>query len=395
MNLPRSPLFALTLLVASVANAEATIVVREGRGEAAVVNKDEPAAFEAARQQALRDAVEQAAGVRIDADTVAVNNQLVRDQVFANTSGYVKKFELLDRKLEKGVVTVRVKADVITEHLDRDLQAARDLVRRAGRPRLIVLIQEQTITADGKTTLNSNTLATVLSEAFKADGYDLKDPAFAAGKVRVGAAIGPAEVKEIGDLSKAQFILYGTASFRHQVVEVDAQKTGMLDKAQIFPVTGEYDLSLFSTDDGSVITKVSEPLRFAKPEQAGQHALISYEYTSMALVKVRKAEIAAGVRRGILEHLRNQFVNGRAITMTVGGLESFGAAKDFRKSMDALKGMKDTVQDGFAGGKASYRVTYLGNAQELAEQLEASTFKRRKLNVLSVSSGAVEVQVAR
>jgi hypothetical protein len=394
MNLLRS-LFALMLLVAGVASAEATIVVREGRGEAAVVNKDEPAAFEAARQQALRDAVEQAAGVRIDADTVAVNNQLVRDQVFANTSGYVKKFELLDRKLEKGVVTVRVKADVITDHLDRDLQAARDLVRRAGRPRLVVLIQEQTITADGKTTMNSNTLATVLSEAFKADGYDLKDPAFAAGKVRVGAAIGPAEVKEIGDLSKAQFILYGTASFRHQVVEVDGQKTGMLDKAQIFPVTGEYDLSLFSTDDGSVITKVSEPLRFAKPEQAGQHALISYEYTSMALVKVRKAEIAAGVRRGILEHLRDQFVNGRAITMTVGGLESFGAAKDFRKSMDALKGMKDTVQDGFAGGKASYRVTYLGNAQELAEQLESSTFKRRKLSVLSVSSGAVEVQVAR
>ncbi len=40
-------------------------------------------------------------------------------------------------------------------------------------------------------------------------------------------------------------------------------------------------------------------------------------------------------------------------------------------------------------------MTYLGNAQELAEQLEGSTFKRRKLNVLSVSSNTVEVQVAK
>ena len=393
MPLSRSCL--LLLLAAPAALAQATVSVKEGQGEAAIVNKDEVAAFEDAKKRALRDAIEQAAGVRIDADTVAVNNQLVRDQVFANSSGYVKKFELLDKKVDKGVVTVRVKAEIITDNLERDIQAARDLVKRAGRPKVIILVQEQTIPVDGKTTLNSNTVATVLSETFKTDGYDLKDPAFAAGKVRIGAAIGPAEAKEIGDLSKAQFILYGTASFRHQTMDVDPQRTGMLDKAPIFPVTGEYDLSLFSTDDGTLITKVSEQLRFNKPEQVTQNALISYEYTSMALVKLRKGEIAASIRKGILEHLRNQFVNGHAISMTVAGLESFGATKDFKKSVDAMKGIKETTQDGFANGKASYRVTYLGNAQELAEQLEGSTFKRRKLNVLSVSSNTVEVQVAK
>ena len=68
--------------------------------------------------------------MRIDADTVVVNNQLVRDQVFANTSGYVKKFDVLEKKADKGVMTVKVKADVITESLEKDIVAARDLVKR-------------------------------------------------------------------------------------------------------------------------------------------------------------------------------------------------------------------------------------------------------------------------
>ena len=124
----------LSLALALTAFAQ-TVVTKEGTGEAAIVNKDEIKAFEEAKDKALRSAVEQASGVRIDADTTVVNNQLVRDQVFANTSGYVKKYDVLDKKVEKGVVTVKVKADIITESLEKDVTAARDLVKRIGRPR--------------------------------------------------------------------------------------------------------------------------------------------------------------------------------------------------------------------------------------------------------------------
>ena len=380
--------FAVVFAVSALAGPQATVAVREGLGEAAILKGDEQRAFDEAKARALRQAVETAAGVRIDADSVAVNNQLVRDQVFANTSGYVKKYEVVEKKVEKGVISVKVKAEVITDNLDKDIQAARDLVARAGRPKLVILVQEQTLSTDGKATVNSSTVATVLTEAFKADGYDIKDPAFAAGKLKVGAAIGAAEAKEIGDLSKAQFILYGTASFHDQIYDPNS------DKQTVFSVTGEYDLTLFSTDDGTVVTKISEPLKFVGGEGVSK-SLLSYERTALNLVKTRQEEIAASVRKGVLEHLRSQYVNGRSIALTVGGLESFGAAKDFLKSVSALKGIKDGVQDGFANGKASYRVNFLGSTSELAEHLEAATFKRRKLNVVSVTGNTMEVVVAK
>ena len=166
----------LSLSLAVIAFAQ-TVVTKEGTGEAAVVNKDEIKAFEEAKDKALRAAVEQAAGVRIDADTVVVNNQLVRDQIFANTTGYVKKFDVLEKKIDKGVVTVKVKADIITESLEKDVTAARDLVKRIGRPKVIILIQENTLQADNKAVISSNTFSTVISEAFTADGYDVKYPA--------------------------------------------------------------------------------------------------------------------------------------------------------------------------------------------------------------------------
>lgn len=381
-----------------------TVVTKEGSGEAAVVNKDEAKAFEEAKNNALRAAIEQASGVRIDADTTVVNNQLVRDQVFSNTSGYVKKYDVLDKKVEKGVVTVKVKADIITENLEKDVTAARDLVKRIGRPKVVILMQESTLQGDGKAVINSNTFSTVLSEAFTTDGYDLKDPAFAAGKVRIapGVVLQQGEAKEIGDLSKADFIVYGTATFRQQSMgaigdtkDAASQAKGSLVDSSLFLVSGEYDLSVFATRTGSSIAKISNNFAFKDPGTAIKASIVSFERTALELARARKAEINASLRKAILEYFRNELVNGARLELAVAGLDSFTAAKDFKKSIESMKGIKEATQDSFANGKAAYRITYLGSSQDLAEQMEAATFKKKKINVVSVTGNTLEVQVAK
>jgi hypothetical protein len=178
--------------------------------------------------------------------------------------------------------------------------------------------------------------------------------AFAAGKVRLGV---------------------GTASLHEQPFDPQAPKQ------LLFPVSGEY----------SVAAKRSEPLRPA----AEAVTALSSESTAMRLVKLRKEEIVAGVRKGILEHLREQCVNGRSIARTVSGLESFGAARELLKSLQALKGLKDGVQGGVTHGEASYRLSSLGTAAPLAEEVEASTFQHHRLSVVAVSPGTPELQVGR
>lgn len=389
----------LSLALALTAFAQ-TVVTKEGVGEAAIVNKNELKAFEEAKEKALRAAVEQAAGVRIDADTVVVNNQLVRDQVFANTSGFVKSSEVLDKKVDKGVVTVKVKADIITENLDKDLAAARDLVKRMGKPSLVIVIQEQTVPLGAKALYSSESIAVVLTESLKADGWDLKNEQGMNKKLKVDGAATLSEVaaKEIADTSGANYVLYGKALMRHQdfgggiVPSTDSKGV-----QAVFLLSGEYDLTLYATDNAEQITKLNGKLSMElfKPSSKNINVQDSYERTAFDLIKARKEEIVGPVRKAILEHFRDQTVNGKKINVSVGGLENFGAAKDFKKSIEAMKGIKDATQDGFANGKAAYRVTFLGSSQDFAEAIESATFKKKKLNVVSVSGNTLEVQVGK
>jgi hypothetical protein len=382
-------LFVFVVLVASFAFAQAaTVVVKEGTGEAAIVNKDEGRAFEQAKSAALRAAVEQAAGVRIDADTVVVNNQLVRDQVFANVSGYVKKFDIVSKKVEKGVVSVTVKAEVITDSLDKDITAARDLVKRMGKPTIVIVIQEQTIPIGEKALINSDVTATVLTDAFKADGWDIKDPQAINRTLKLdgAATLTGVALKEINSLSKADFVLYGRTVLRHQAVD------SMLKGAQVFPVTGEFDLVIAATDSERQLAKVAGKLDWDKPNSP---PMLSYERTAVNLIQARRSEIVDQVRRSVLEHFRNEVMNGRRLNMAVSGLDSFSSVKEFQKSIETIKGVREATQDTFANGKATFRITFDGKVDDLASELEAATFKKRKLVVVGNTANTLEVNVGK
>jgi hypothetical protein len=387
----------LALLVPLVAFAQATVVQKEAEGQAAVVNKDEVKAYEDAKAQALRNAIEAAAGVRVDADTVVVNNQLVRDQIFANTSGYVKNFTITDKKIEKGVATVKVKADVITDNLDKDITAARDLVKRMGKPTLVIIVQEQTLQLKGGATINSESIATVLTEALKADGWDIKDEKLLGGgkfKLEGAATLGATELKEIEKVTNAHYILYGKALFRHQDMGPGMVSTDAKGNQLLFPITGEYDLSLSATDSANQLVKLNGKINYDPKLTPKVDMGLSYERTAFDLIKAKKEEITGPVRKAIIEQFRDQQVNGKQFSLNLSGVDFTGAA-DFKKAIESIKGLKEATQDEFKGGVASYRVTYLGTAQDLATQVASATFKKKKLNIVSVTGNTLEVQVAK
>lgn len=378
---------ALCLVVGSWCFAQATLVTKEGTGEAAVLGGDEQKAYNEAKERALRHAVEQAAGVKIDADTLTVNNQLVRDQVFANTSGYVKSFDLTSKKIEKGVATVVVKAEVITDNLDKDIQAARALVKRMGRPSITIVVQEQTVPVGEKIISNSDVMATVLTDAFKDDGWDIKD-AQALNKslsLEGAATLGATELKRIQDLTKTQFILYGKVALRQQADPA---------LANYFPVFGEYDLALAATDNDSQIAKVAGKLSLTPKDKK---PVISYERSAFDLIKTHREEIVLPVRKAVLEHFRDQMVNGMEIVMSVSGLDSFGAAQQFQKSLEAIKGVREASAGAkpYEKGKATYKVMFLGSSSALATAVEAATFKKRKLEITSVSGNTLDVNLGK
>ena len=107
---------------------------REAEGEAAIVGGNVDRAAREAKEAALRSAVEQVAGVLVSSQSLAVNSQLVSDQVYAHSAGYVRSYEVLSQTTERNVVKVKVRAQVGTAELDRDLQAVQALVQPAPGP---------------------------------------------------------------------------------------------------------------------------------------------------------------------------------------------------------------------------------------------------------------------
>jgi hypothetical protein len=371
------------LLLAAQAGAQDKEQTVEVVGEAAIVNNDEVKAREDARRAALRNAVEQVAGTLVSADTLVQNSQLVQDRILTNAQGYVKKFSTPKYTKEGGVVTASLTATVSTAALDKDLQAIQLLVKSMDGRKLVILLQEQSIDTGGVVT-SSGVMSQALTDAFKKDGWTIIDPSFAAEKVRLapGAAMGAVEAKEIGNLSKADVILYGRVTFRFQ-------PDGAMTKG-FFPVTGEWDVSAFATDSGSQLANLAG--KFNSGKKTG---IISYERTAFDLARDQSNDTVGQVRQALYTHLSSARQNGNRVVVDVVGLVDYAAVEDFKRVLGQRRGVNDVAEGSFSGGKANYEVLYVGSTQDLAGEFRTATFKGKKVSVTGRSQNRVELTVGR
>src|SRR5256885_429222 len=93
-----SALTVVLLSTAAFAEDQAQVVTKEAQGEAAIVKGDLAKAKKDATDQALREAVVQAAGLYLSSDTVTQNSLLVSDKIYANAQGYVKNYAVTSEK---------------------------------------------------------------------------------------------------------------------------------------------------------------------------------------------------------------------------------------------------------------------------------------------------------
>ena len=67
---------------------------------------------DAALRNAYSNAIQQALGMYVDAETLVQNDQIIKDQVLTHSRGLIKEVKTLDQSTENGLYTVRVQAKV-------------------------------------------------------------------------------------------------------------------------------------------------------------------------------------------------------------------------------------------------------------------------------------------
>ncbi len=112
-------------------------------GAATIYSNNTSSARNQALQNALRQAVEQGVGTFIDSQTLARNYEVIRDEIYSTSQGYVTQYDIL----QEGVSTdgtsfeVSIRAEVAEGKIADKLTALRILHQKMGNKRLMILYQ--------------------------------------------------------------------------------------------------------------------------------------------------------------------------------------------------------------------------------------------------------------
>jgi len=155
----------------SAVQIKGDLITVEAEGFAPIKDGNKNAARDEARRDAYRDALEKALGALVTGVTEMENYMVVRDKVFSQTQGIVKKFDIVREKAgEDGIFHMTAICQVGYAALDGVLGPA--VIDAIGNPRVMVLIDER---IGERRPFLSATEGSVLG-VFEKAGYLLVDP---------------------------------------------------------------------------------------------------------------------------------------------------------------------------------------------------------------------------
>jgi hypothetical protein len=398
---------ALLTMAAAVRAAEPAVV--EATGEAAITGGNKILAKERATEDALRSAVEQAAGTLVSSATEVKNSQLVSDRILTRASGYVQKYEVLGSKVEGTTVQVRLRATVGLDKLADDLAAIGLALARKGMPRIALLIAEQRIdeikpaawwgnqggrgAAAGGLKIDQRVAENGLIAAWQPAGFTFVDMDALAGSVRqagiVTADLNAEQVREIKNLSGCDVVITGSAMAlkEHDVANMTQQISGLLSKVTGATCTANVSVRALNADNGEILAtaEANERSYDKSPLACGRDA------TEKATKK-----LAVELKQRLLATWSRQLDAGTRLTLKVAGVETLGHLNALMARLkDSVRGVKDVQQRRFQAGSADLDVTVTGTAQAFASELEEQVVKGKRVEVTGLSANTVELRLVK
>ena len=118
------------LLISASCFAKSVQVIGKGATERAAIHN------------AMRQAIEEVLGAKIDAKTLVKNHTVIEDEITTNSDGYISSYEVISKSVENDFYTVEILANVDSElvetHLLSRLQKKALITTNADNPRIAV-----------------------------------------------------------------------------------------------------------------------------------------------------------------------------------------------------------------------------------------------------------------
>jgi len=340
-------------------------------------------AREKAIDDALRRAVEQAVGTLISSDTMTNNFQVVHDKILAQTSGYVKKYEIIKEERVGQEFRVSVMADVGRENLQRSLEALGLLHELKEKPKVMVIIEEKVGGLFGTTAWeNVGQAESTLMERLVAAGFNVVDPATVRANIPRDKALrllegDPKAAATAGLQYGAQVVITGRAFSKNS--------GGRLLGTQMQSLQATLQARAVRADDGRVLSSRSEQ---------GAKAHIDEMQGGALAIKEASEKLSDAMVNDILKSWKAD-VYGRSqeITLIISGLVSYrhlSAVKSFLEK--DLQGVKAVHQRNFTQGTAELQLDFAGKTSLIADELSSKRFTGFRLEPTNVTPNRLDVR---
>ena len=324
---------------------------------------------EAAKKDALRNALERGAGMVIRNQSLAVDWQLARDVVLTETRGSVVKFDVLSMKKAGGVFRAKVRAVVSTELIAKDLSILHYLSNHARIACAIVDFAggKPAETALAQSSFERRLLAKQFNLVSRSQVERIK------ARDRLDSFKDAALARKLGERWGCDILITGKGYTNF------AKAEKVYGVEQLF-YTASIEAKAVLVSSGAVIASDNVTVR-----RGGRSAAAAEK---LALSGAGD-EIADRLIRKIVLHLRKSSLDENSIEILVKGV-TFEQLIELEKVLRKLKGMQKVVQRSYRDGAATLECRFKGDARTLA--LLIAKLDKPKLHIASVDRNRIEVK---
>lgn len=384
-------LFLLVCLIFGVsvtwAQTDSLNVSAEGVG--VIVDDNTALARDQAIQDGLRLVVEQAAGVMVSSETLVQNYEVLRDQVYSKSQGYIQRYEVTDESVEGNLYKVKILAAVAEGELKDDLMALGLLMARKNMPRVMIMVAEQNIgmhyysywwgiragTADLSITEN------VLMEKLNQKGFHIVDHSSRSGSLEIKApykieTLSNDAVREMGNLFDAEVVIYGKAL---------AKLAGSVLGTSMKSAQADVSLRVVSTDNGKVIASATHHAASVHPNEitAGSNAL-----------KMATEEITDKLLNQIVNQWTKEVSSGGLISLFVSQIPSYNHWVIFKEKISKqVRGVKGLHQRDYGANAATLDVNIPSSSQKLADELAIINFGDFNIDISRITPNGIYLTI--
>jgi hypothetical protein len=368
-------LLMLLIFVPIRSEAQDAITVKS-KGVGDIFAGREARARDAAIEDALRRAVEQAVGMFLHSETIVQNGDILNDSVYSRSKGYIRKYVILKEVADSKLYNVVVEADVSTGKLRNDLSAIGLLVVRKHKPRIMVVIPEYHINRRipdpaGETEI----IRRLLEKGFKVvDQYQVTKIRYN-DQVRAAIKGNTSLATKIGLEHGAEVIIIGEA-FSEYVGRI----YGELDSC-----SARIEARAIRIDTGEILAAGSKQVADLDitPALAGKKAL-------------QKAgnEIGSYLVEKLLTRWSSEVTNVTSVELLITGL-NYKQFIDFKSALlEVIRGIEAIHQRSFTNNRAVVEIDMKGNAETLSEELIGRNFKKFTVKIIDFSANRLTILVS-